>query len=140
MATARALKRVLIMDAASSGPAFGVQEGSRSEAGLRGAVERLSRSKGVHLLVATGCTAKAVEFSQLGHGALSYALLAAAGIDRGPLKDLRTESATGELDVTDWFDFAAGQAGPLLEKLTGAPQGVHCSTRAKAFPILLQGK
>ena len=92
------------------------------------------------MLVATGYTNKAVEFSELGHGALSYTLLAASGIDRGPLKDRPMESATGEVDVMDWFHFAAGQAGPLLEKLTGAPQGVQSSTQAKAFPILVLGE
>ena len=68
MATARALKRVLIVDTASSGSAFGEAEKDRSEIGLRGAVERLSRSQGVHVLVATGYTNKAVEFPELGHG------------------------------------------------------------------------
>jgi hypothetical protein len=139
MATARALKRVLIVDTASSGAAFGDSEKDRSEIRLRGAVERLSRSQGVHMLVAAGYTNKAVEFTDLGHGALSYALLAAGGIDRGPLKDRSLESV-GELDVMDWFHFAAGQAGPLLEKLTGAPQGVQSSTQAKAFPIFVLGK
>jgi WD40 repeat protein len=140
MATARALKRVLIVDAASSGSAFGIAEKDRSQNDLRGAVERLSRSQGVHALVATGHTSKAVEFAELGHGALSYALLAASGIDRGPLKDRAMESVTGEVDVMDWFHFAAGQAGALLEKLAGAPQGVQGSTQAKAFPIFIPGK
>jgi hypothetical protein len=140
MATARALKRVLIVDTASSGLAFGGLEKGRSEAGLRGGVERLSRTHGIHLLVAAGYTGRAVEFPELAHGALSYALLAANGIDRGPLKERPMESAAGEVDVMDWFHFAAGQAGPLLEKLTGAPQGVQSSTQAKAFPILVLGK
>lgn len=140
MTTARALKRVLIVDTASSGFAFGGAEKDRSEIRLRGAVDRLARSHGVHLLVATGYTNRAVEFPELGHGALSYALLAAAGIDHGPLKDRPMESAAGEADVMDWFHFAAGQAGPLLEKLAGSPQGVQSSTQAKAFPILVLGK
>lgn len=140
MATARAWKRVLIVDTASSGFAFGSAEKDRSEIGLRGAVERLSRSHGVHMLVAAGYTNKAVEFSELGHGALSYALLAAGGIDRGPLKDRPMEATSGEVDLMDWFHFAAGQAGLLLEKLAGAPQGVQSSTQAKAFPILVPGK
>ena len=67
-------------------------------------------------------------------------MLAANGIDRGPLKGRLMESTTGEVDVMDWFNFAAGQAGPLLEKLTGAPQGVQSSTQARAFPILVLGK
>ena len=100
-------------------------------------MERLSRYHGVHMLVATGFTNKAVEFSELGHGALSYTLLAANGIDHGPLKGRPMESAADEVDVMAWFHFAAGQTGPLLEKLTGAPQGLQCSTQAKAFPILV---
>jgi WD40 repeat protein len=138
MAAARALKRVLVVDTASSGTTFGGTEKDRSEIGLRSVVERLSRSQGVHLLVATGYTSKAVEFSELGHGALSYALLAANGIARGPLKERPMESAAGEVDVMDWFHFAAGQAGSLLEELTGAPQGVQSSTQAKAFPIFVR--
>jgi WD40 repeat protein len=136
MATARALKRVLIVDSASSGSVFGAETG-RTEIALRGAVERLSRAHGVHVLVGTGYTKKAVELSELGHGALSYTLLAAGGIDRGPLKNRPLESASSEVDVMDWFHFAGGHAGPLLEKLTGAPQGVQSSTQAKAFPILI---
>ena len=92
------------------------------------------------MLVATGYTNMAVELPELGHGALSYTLLAANGTDRGPLKDWPMESASGEVDVMDWFNFAAGQTGPLLEKLTGAPQGVQSSTQAKAFPILVREK
>jgi dipeptidyl aminopeptidase/acylaminoacyl peptidase len=140
MATARALRRVLIVDTASSGFAFGGAEKDHSEGSLRGAVERLSRSQGVQLLVATGYTNRAVEFPELGHGVLSYTLLAASGIDRGPLKDRPMESATGEVDVMDWFHYAAGQAGPLLERLTGTPQGVQSSSQANAFPILVLGK
>lgn len=140
MASARALNRVLVVDAASSGAAFGAAGSGRSETALRGAVERLARAHGVHVLVAAGYTDRAVEFPELGHGALSYALLAAAGIDRGPLKGRPLEPAAGEVDVTDWFHSAAGHAGPLLEKLTGAPQGVQSSSRANAFPILVLGK
>jgi streptogramin lyase len=140
MATARALNRVIIMDTASSGAAFGSAEKNHSENVLRGAVERLARSYGVHLLAATGYTSKAVEFPELGHGALTYALLAAAGIDRGPLKDRPVDSPVGEVEVMDWFHFAADHAGTLLEKLTGSPQGVQSSSQAKAFPILVLGK
>ena len=67
-------------------------------------------------------------------------MLAANGIDHGPLKERLMESTTSEVDVMDWFHFAAGQTGPLLEKLTGASQGVQGSTQAKAFPILVLGK
>lgn len=139
MATAKALKRVLVVDAASSGPVFGRADKNGSEITLRGAVERLSRSQGVHMLVATGDTNKAVEFTELGHGALSYALLAADGIDRGPLKDRPLEPTSGEVDLMDWFHFAAGHAGSLMEKLTGS-SGVQSSSQAKAFPILVLGK
>ena len=73
------------------------------------------------------------------NGREGYALLAADNIDRGPLQE-RPLGAVGEVDVMDWFSFAAGHAGPLLEKLTGAPQGVQSSTQARAFPILGPGK
>ena len=140
MSTARSLKRVLIADTASSGATFGAVPNGGSEIALRDSVERLSRQHGVHMLVATGFTNKAVERVELGHGALTYALLAADGVDQGPLKSRPITSAADEVDVTDWFHFAAGQAGPLLERLTGSPQGVQCSTQAKAFPILVLKK
>src|SRR5262249_23677544 len=140
IATGKALKRVLILDAASSGSTFGGTENGWSETGLRGTVERLSRAHGVHLLVATGATNRSGELPGLGPGALSYALLAAVGIDRGPLKDKAMDMTAGEVDTADWFQFAAGQAGSLLEKLTGPPQGVQNSTRAKSFPILVPKK
>jgi hypothetical protein len=139
LATARAQNRAIIVDASSSGRVFG-SRADRSETALRGTVERLARSQGVHLLVAAGLTDKAVEFPALGHGALSNALLAAGGTDRGPSKDRPLEMPAGDVDVTDWFYFAAGQAGAVLEKLTGSPQGVQTSTRANAFPVLVREK
>jgi uncharacterized caspase-like protein len=140
MATAKSLNRVLVMDVASSGAVFGKTEKDPSQTRLRGAVERLTHNRGVHILAATGCTGRAVEFPDLGHGALSYALLAAGGIDRGPLKGRPMEPSAGEVDVTDWFHFAAGQTGPLLERLSGSPQDVQSSSAAKAFPVLYLGK
>src|SRR5206468_1675013 len=89
MATARALRRVLIVDATASG---GTPEG-RAEFGLRGAVARLSRLQGVHTIAATSKREPAAE-NALGRGVLSFALLAASDDANGrPLEGKSIEVA-----------------------------------------------
>jgi uncharacterized caspase-like protein len=138
MGTAAALRRVLVVDAGASGVAFGGALKGRSEFGLRGAVERLSRSQSIYTVAAAAATGRAVEHAELGHGALSYALLAGAkGVEGGPLKGQSVGPTDGgAVDVTDWLNFAAEHAGPLAGQLAGAPQDVHASSPAKGFPIL----
>jgi dipeptidyl aminopeptidase/acylaminoacyl peptidase len=143
MAAARALKRVLIVDTAASGVAFGGALQGRSEFGLRGALERLSRSKGIHTLAAVAVTDKAVECEQLGHGVICSALTAAAkGLEGGPLDAKPMESAgpAGAIDVADWFLAAAEQAGTLMEKYAGAPPDVYSGTPSRGFALLMPDK
>jgi dipeptidyl aminopeptidase/acylaminoacyl peptidase len=143
MGTAQALKRVLIVDAAASGGTFSGALQGRTEFGLRGALERLSRSQGIYTLAAVAATDKAVECKQLGHGVLSHALLTAAkGLD-GSLqagKPLEFLAPTGAIDVANWFLIAAEQASTLMEKYTGASSDVYYSTPAKGFAIVMPDK
>jgi uncharacterized caspase-like protein len=126
MATAPALSRVLVVDAASSGEVFAGAQKERSEYGLRLAVEQWERSHGVYALAAVAATNRAVERPELGRGLLAQSLLDAAG--------------GGAVDVTDWFESAAERATALMVKLTGNPQDVQAGSRSKGFPLLASGK
>jgi hypothetical protein len=126
MGTAPALRRVLVVDAASSGDVFGGARNERSAFGLRGAVERWGRSHGVHALAAVTVTNRAVERPELGRGLLAHALLDTAG--------------GGAVDVTDWFQSAAERATSLVLKQTGTCQDVQAGTRSKALPLLASDK
>src|SRR5439155_12687325 len=70
MATAPALNRVLVVDAASSGEVFAGALKERSEYGLRVAVEQWERSYGVYALAAVPVTNRAGERPELRRGVL----------------------------------------------------------------------
>jgi uncharacterized caspase-like protein len=126
MGTARALGRVLVVDAASSGEVFGGTLKGRSEFGLRRAVGRWERFHGVHTLAAVATTNRAVEHPELGRGLLTHSLLNAA--------------AAGAVDVTDWFRSATERATSLMPELTGSRQDVQAGTRSKGLPLLAPDK
>jgi WD40 repeat protein len=140
LGSANALKRVLILDTCASGGALGtIVSTSRSGFALRGAVERLSRSQGVFSIAASAATAEAQESKELGHGILSYALLAGLdGVEGGPLDDNHVEPTNPDrvVDVMEWFAFAAGQVPRLTEKYYGAAQDVQTYTSGMSFPVL----
>jgi len=106
---------------------------------LRGAIERLSRNQGVFTIAAASATEEAQESKELGHGVLSYALLAGLkGVTSGPLdgKWAQTSNQDRVVDVLEWFTFAAGQVPRLTERLYGAAQDVQTSTQGNSFPVL----
>jgi WD40 repeat protein len=124
--TAPALNRVLVVDAASSGEAFGDALKGRSEFGLRGAVERWGRSHGVHALAAVAATNRAVERPELGRGLLAHSLLEAAGAET--------------VGAADWFQSAADRATESMRTITGGRQDVEAGTRSRGFPLLTPDK
>jgi WD40 repeat protein len=126
MGTAPALNRALVVDAASSGKAFGGALKGRSEFGLRGVAERWGRNHGAHALIALAASDRAVECSELGRGLLTHSLLAAAGAE--------------SVDVADWFPSAAERATASMLKLTGARQDVQAGARSKGFALLASDK
>jgi WD40 repeat protein len=87
LASARALKRVLIVDLAGAGA-------PQEEFALRGAVERLSRLQGIHTIASISKADVPKNTS------LCQALLSAA----------QTSEPAGALDVADWFSRVAAQA------------------------------
>jgi hypothetical protein len=142
LGNAKALKRVMILDTCASGGALVALAKGRSFA-LRGAIERLSRAQGVFTIAAASARGEAQESDELGHGALSYALLAGLkAVDRGPLFDKHVQP-TGigrTIDVVDWFRFAAGEVPWLTEQISGARQQVQTSTLGLGFPVLPLGE
>lgn len=139
LGAAKALKRVVIVDTCSSGGALKLALKSRSGFALRGAIERLSRAQGVFTIAAASATEEAQESKELGHGVLSYALLAGLkAVDAGPLADKHAQPSGPDrvVDVLEWFTFAAGHVPRLTEKLYGAAQDVQISTQGRSFPVL----
>ena len=139
LGSAKALKRVLILDTCASGGALGSVMKSRSGFALRGAIERLSRSQGIFTIAASAASDEAKEVEELGHGVLSYALLAGLKeVKSGPLDGnyVQPTSPDRMVNVMEWFGFAAGQVPRLTEKYFGASQDVQTSTIGTSFPIL----
>ena len=139
ISSAQALKRVLILDTCASGGALSSVVRGRSGVALRGAVERLSRSSGVFTIAAASASEEAQESKELGHGVLTYALLAGLkGVSGGPLETMAIQPNNPErvADALEWFAFAAGHVPRLTEKLYGARQEVQTSTQGQSFPVL----
>jgi hypothetical protein len=136
----QALKRLLILDTCASGGAVDLfQVAARNPFVFRGEIERLSRSSGLHVLAASAATEEAKEVKDLGHGVLTYALLAGlAAADGGPLerKPIQPGSPDGVVDVLEWFSYAAGQVPRLTKTYCGAEQNVHTSGKGQSFPVL----
>ncbi|QEL16045.1 WD40 repeat domain-containing protein [Limnoglobus roseus] len=101
MGTAAAQKRLLVIYARKD-------EKMRDEFVLRGAVERLARSQGIHVLAAGD--------SRLNH-TLRLRLIPKMGDAQAPLT------------VSEWFETAQIKSTPL--------RSTHYSTQAKSFPILM---
>ncbi len=110
LGTARALNRVLVVDATA--PAD--DRTGRSEFGLRGTVERWGRDHGLHSLVAAGSP----------NPSLARSLLEAAG--------------DGATDVTDWLRSAAGRAAGRMEG--DGLRGVQACIRPRGFPLFAGSK
>jgi WD40 repeat protein len=139
LGSAKALKRVLILDTCASGGALAAATKGRAGFALRGAIERLSRTQGVFTIAAAAATEEAQEAKELGHGVLSYALLAGLkAVDAGPLADQYAQPSGPErvVDIMEWFTFAAGQVPRLTEKYYGVSQDVQTSTQGASFPVL----
>jgi uncharacterized caspase-like protein len=134
-----ALKRVLILDTCQSGGALSVKRSGRDPFALRGAVERLSRSQGVFTIAAAAAGEEAQEVEELGHGVLSYVLLAGLkGVDGGPLEGqgIKPNNPDRVTDVLEWFSYAAGHVPRLTKKYFGREQDVQSSGQGNSFPVL----
>ncbi len=139
MATVPCLKRMLILDTCASGGAVPLVKTSRSPFALRGVIERLNRNQGVFTIAASAATSEAQEVEELGHGVLTYTLLAGLGaVDTGPLegKLLETNNANRVASVMEWFGYADSQVPRLMKKYFGQAQDIQFGGSGTSFPVL----
>lgn len=139
MAEIKALKQILIIDTCASGGVFELGRTLRDPMAFRTVIDRLGRRQGVFTIAAAAAGEEAQEIEQLGHGVLSYTLLAALrAVPSGPLegKTLHPGNPRGLADVLDWFGFASGHVPRLAQRYLGKPQYVQTSGQGKSFLVL----
>jgi WD40 repeat protein len=138
-----ALKKVLILDTCNAGAALKMLEKLRTSKDapgqLKKEVERLYRAEGLYTIAAAADKEEAKEVKELGHGVLTYSLLAAfAAVDRGPLKGEGLRPAGGDVvDVDEWFKYASRRMPDVMRVYFNRDQQPVISTeRSGGFPIL----
>jgi WD40 repeat protein/uncharacterized caspase-like protein len=133
----KAQKRVVVYDTCQSGGAVAVAGLSRDPFQFQRAFETFRRSTGCHVIAAATATQEAQEIRDLGHGALTYALLAGLGaVDRGPLKSRSIATKDGLIHVREWLTFAQENV-PMLTKLYyGHEQIVDVFAEGRSFPVI----
>lgn len=129
LGTARALNRVMIVDAADPMPARSAD--LPPNFALRGAVERWSRTQGVFAIAACA-PAPATPAANAANGLLAGFLLEASSSLVG--------SSSDPVGVLEWFNSATERAGPVLEKMGLSAQALQQSTKLKGFPLLAAAK
>jgi uncharacterized caspase-like protein len=133
-----ALKRLVVFDTCASGGAIRLNKQGADPFAFRGALDQLGKEGGTFTLAAVSSDAEAQEIKELGHGILSYCLLAGAGaINNGPLLDRSLQSASGDsADVLEWFSYAVGNVPRISRQYSGTEQQVQLGGTGKAFPVL----
>ncbi len=139
LAKAPAVKRLLILDTCASGGAIRLGRAEHTPFALRGAVEQMGQRGGVFTIAAAAAGAEAQEIEDLGHGVLTYTLLAGLrGLDAGPLANqgIRAQRTDGSVDVLEWFGFASTHVPQLTERFLGRQQDVQTSVQGTSFALL----
>ena len=140
IAAVPALKRVVIYDSCQSGGAVMTSRTARGDPfAFQKALETMSRSQGSFILAAASAGEEAQEVPELGHGVLTYTLLAALGaVESGPLKrqPLSTPEDDKLLRVRRWFGFAQDEVPTLTKAYFGKEQFVRFVGSGNDFPIL----
>ena len=135
-----ASKRLLILDTCASGGALSISRQGRDPFAFRGAIEKLGTSPGVFTIAASAAGEEAQEIAELGHGVLTYALLAGlrAVPPGGPLDNLAIQPAgpAGRADVLEWFSYASGHVPRLTKRYLGQEQDVQTSGHGTSFLVL----
>ena len=134
-----ALKRVLILDTCQSGGAVGLGRTGRSPWQFKKAMESLSRNEGTYIIAAAAASDEAQEVPDLGHGVLTYALLAGAGAtDAGPLgrKAIKPESDNRLMTVGQWLRYAQEKVPSLTKLYFDHQQFIEAEIKGQDFPIL----
>jgi len=134
-----ALKRIVVYDTCQSGGVISTSRTARNPFAFRKAVEAMNRSQGSFIIAATAATDEAQEVTELGHGVLTYTLLAALGaVDRGPLKRRRArfDEEDEVIGVRDWFGYAQDEVPSLTRTYFGEEQFVRFIGSGASFPVL----
>lgn len=124
-----AQKQLIVLDACQAGGAV------ETFAALRGvpeekAILQLARSVGIIILAATGTEQVAAEFTKLGHGAFTYALLEGLSgkADGGSSPD-------GKITVKELEAFLNDLVPELTRQYRGTPQFPNSYSRGQDFPL-----
>ena len=124
-----AQKQLIVLDACQAGGAV------ETFAALRGvpeekAILQLARSVGIIILAATGTEQVAAEFTKLGHGAFTYALLEGLSgkADGGSQPD-------GKITVKELEAFLNDTVPEITRQYRGTPQFPNSYSRGQDFPL-----
>ena len=132
-----ATKQVLILDACHSGasaPTVGSMLARRDSIGLIRSQQRLARSSGSFLIAASTAEQYAQELTELGHGVLTYAILAGLG-ESGP--PAATSDESGQVTVNALLQYLSDEVPRLTEKYHGSRQEVVQASTGQDFPLVL---
>lgn len=128
----KAQKQLIIFDACQSGGAL-TQFASRGAAEEK-AIMQLARSSGVVVMASTGTEQFAAEFTQLGHGVFTYALLEGLqGKADGGTRD-------GKITVKELEAYINDRVPELTTQYRGEAQYPTSYSSGQDFPILTTGK
>ena len=104
----------------------------------------LRAQQGSYIISAATAGDEAQELDQLGHGVLTYALLAAVGaVDTGPLARRAAQPSSAEsgdfLAVREWYSYAEENVPSLTKLYFGREQFVVQKRHGKSFPLIPVG-
>lgn len=133
----RALRRVIILDTCQSGQAGSVLARQRFD--YENALKRLHHQEGGYLIAAASATEEAKEHDQLGHGVLTYTLLAGlGGVKHGQLKDRPIILPPPRIapTVLEWFSYAGVHVPALMEDLFRMRSRPQIDATGEIFEVL----
>jgi len=134
-----ATRQVLVLDACQSGStttALGKMLFGKDAVGLVRSQQRLARSSGTFLIAASTADQYAVEVPELGHGIMTYALLAGLGQGKQPAAP---RNSRGEVTVNSLLRYLTDEVPRLSEKYHGYRQEIVQFSTGQDFS-LVKGK
>lgn len=126
----RAQKQLIVLDACQAGGA--VETIAMRGASEEKAILQLARSAGVTVLASAGQDQVATEFSKLGHGVFTYALL------KGLNGDADGSPRDGKVTVKELEAYISDQVPELTKLYRGKRQDPNSWTRGQDFPISIK--